>query len=42
MFTTAFATRQWDTDNWSNDLHQLPRNDGETLIPAHMSEAHYT
>ena len=38
---SAFAARQWDTGIWPNDLHQLPPDDGETLIPAHGSEAHY-
>lgn len=38
---SAFAAREWDTGNWPNDLHQLARNDGETLIPAHGPEAHY-
>ncbi len=38
---SAFAARQWDTGIWPNDLHQLPPDGGETLIPAHGSEAHY-
>lgn len=38
---SAFAARQWDTGEWPNDLHQLPCNAGETLIPAHGSEGHY-
>lgn len=38
---SAFAVRQWDIDEWSNDLHQLPHNDGETLIPVHGTGAHY-
>lgn len=38
---SAFVARQWDTGAWSNDLHRLPCNPGERLIPAHGSEAHY-
>lgn len=38
---SAFSAREWDTDEWKYDLHQLPSNDGETLIPAYGHEAHY-
>jgi hypothetical protein len=38
---SAFAAREWDKGRWSHDLHRLPSNQGERLIPAHASEAHY-
>jgi uncharacterized protein DUF429 len=38
---SAFAARQWNKGIWWHDLHRLPCNQGERLIPAHRSEAHY-
>lgn len=38
---SAYAARQWDMTNWQTDLHQMPCDEGETLIPAHGTDAHY-
>lgn len=38
---SAFAAREWNRGNWQDDLHQLPLQPNESLIPAHGSEAYY-
>lgn len=38
---SAFAARQWDTGQWLHDLHLLPSSEGELLIPAHRTTAHF-
>ncbi len=38
---SAYAARQWATEKWQIDLHQLPASAEETLIPAHGTEACY-
>lgn len=38
---SAFAAREWDKGRWSNDLHQLPCEEGESLIRPQELEPHY-
>jgi hypothetical protein len=38
---SAYAARQWASNGWPTDLHQLPRNAEEELFPIYGNQAHY-
>ncbi len=38
---SAYAAHQWNTREWTHDLHELPQSDNEFLTPVYGNIAHF-